>query len=49
MLEALLDRDVRLEPRGTPRYLRSNFAHSLKHMPVTLQTSRAPDDAPLEG
>jgi len=48
-LEALLHRDVRLELRGTPRYLRSNFAHSLKHMPVTLQTSRAADDAPLEG
>ena len=38
VLENLLARDVRLELRGTPRYMRSNFAHSLKHMPVSLRS-----------
>ena len=36
VLEALLERDVQVELRGTPRYMRSNFAHSLKRMPVSL-------------
>ena len=37
VLEALLERDVQVELRGTPRYMRSNFAHSLKRMPVSLR------------
>ncbi|NRA07953.1 MAG: cytochrome P450 [Myxococcales bacterium] len=39
-LETLLERDVRMDLRDTPRYMRSNFAHSLKHMPVTLRARR---------
>ena len=39
-LEALLARDVQLELRDRPRYMRSNFAHSLKHMPVSLHATR---------
>ena len=38
-LEPLLERDVRLALRDTPRYMRSNFAHSQKHMPVTLRAN----------
>jgi cytochrome P450 len=39
VLEALLERDIRVELRGTPLYMRSNFAHSLKRMPVALRAS----------
>jgi len=39
-LETLLARDVHLSLRGAPRYMRSNFAHSLKHMPVSLRAGR---------
>ncbi|NQZ95350.1 MAG: cytochrome P450 [Myxococcales bacterium] len=36
MLEALLDRDAVAEPAGPVEYMRSNFAHSMKRMPVDL-------------
>ena len=39
VLETMLKRDIRVELGGTPLYMRSNFAHSLKHMPVALRAS----------
>jgi cytochrome P450 len=37
MLEAFLARDVVAEPAGAVEYMRSNFAHSIKRMPVNLR------------
>ena len=37
VLEALLERDIQIELRETPAYMRSNFAQSIKRMPVSLR------------
>jgi hypothetical protein len=34
MFQELLARDVDLAPNGTPDYVRSNFVHGFKRLPV---------------
>ena len=39
MFDAMLDRELRVEPLGRPEWLRSNFAQSIKRMPVEIRTA----------
>jgi cytochrome P450 len=39
-LEALLDRGIEIEPNGEVEWMRSNFAHSPKRMPVRLRPEK---------